>query len=141
MPDQYGILEPKELRIGNILFYEEKGMFVHVTSLSLDIDDEYEPQIGVCEVGKTMGEIVRWERKVAFKPIPLTPDILEKAGFQWTTKGLAYHKSVEAIMLWNRPEAWAVCTKQGHAFAYIKHLHQLQNICHAINGIELEVNL
>lgn len=87
--------------------------------------------------GQTIGNVDIEE----LQPIPITPDLLEKAGFQWTTKGLAYHTSVDAIRLLNRPEGWAVCTRQGHVFAYVKHLHTLQNLCHAINGTDLVVNL
>lgn len=75
------LIDPKELRIGNILEYEND--LVHVTSLSLDIDDEYQELIGFCKLGKDTDETVDWNRALCarLKPVPLTPVILRKCGF------------------------------------------------------------
>lgn len=75
------VIELKELRIGNILSFDSK--FVHVTSISLDVDDEYEDTIGFCELGKSSNEMGGWNRNLAdkLKRLRLTHEILEKSGF------------------------------------------------------------
>lgn len=53
------MVKARELRIGNLLDY--KGQTVHVTSLSLDIDDEYEPNVGFCRHGEDVNEQIEPE--------------------------------------------------------------------------------
>jgi hypothetical protein len=76
------LIDPGELRIGNILSY--KGKLVHVTNLSLDIDDEYTDMIGFCQLGKTTDEIFDWNRALAgdLDRVRLTPEILKSCGFE-----------------------------------------------------------
>lgn len=71
------------------------------------------------------------------QPIPLTPEILEKAGF---TKVIA-RKSDEAYVcngVWVNP-------RNGGFYSYanskIEHLHQLQNLYWCLCGEELDVKL
>lgn len=78
---QKPLIELKELRIGNILLY--KGKYVHVTSLSMDIDDEYQDTIGFCELGETSNEKSDWNRALYLDldRVPLTLGLLQKCGF------------------------------------------------------------
>jgi hypothetical protein len=74
------------------------------------------------------------------KGIPLTPDILEKAGFTEgrITSAVYYHKGRNFSL-----EGHA--TIKDHGFRYnslqVKHLHQLQNLYFALTGEELAINM
>lgn len=76
------VIELSELRIGNILEYD--GKYVHVTTVSRDIDDEYQDTIGFCELDKTTEEIVDWNRSLVdkLKRVALTHVLLENCGFE-----------------------------------------------------------
>src|SRR4029078_5015495 len=65
---------------------------VHVTTLSLDIDDEYEERIGFCLLDKRTDEEGGQIRNLAdLQPIPLSPEILEAAGFVDGEIRFSYH--------------------------------------------------
>jgi len=137
------LLEPKDLRIGNALLYKDK--FVHVTMLSLDIDDEYQDTIGFCEWGKNTDEHSDWNRAMPeLKPIPLTPEILEKCGF--------YKSKTEWIKRTEEDPFIIEFFEFTKAFHYTggegvrlgiggKYLHQLQNLYFALTGDELTIKL
>lgn len=129
MVDAKEIINPRSLRLGNVLQYDEK--LVDITNLSLDIDDEYTEMIGFCELGKSTGETFDWNRALAGKlrPIPLTPEILEKCGFSkcecggW--RGVIH---ISKMMI----------VKDG---IEMKSLHQLQNYVYALTNTELKIEL
>lgn len=140
------IMEVKELMIGNVLSYNNK--YVHVTSLSLDIDDEYEEQIGFCNLGESSNESGGWTRNICDKltPIPLTPEILEKCGFEnkrvggvndnegtwWCEPLLGFRFLFEFD---KKPSSLSY----GPAGITIEYLHQLQNLYSALAGKDLPV--
>ncbi len=129
------LLEPKDLRIGNILLY--KGMYVHVTNLSLDIDDEYEETIGFCKLGETTNEMGGWNRNICadLKPILLTPELLGDAGF---------HKDEDWVIIvgfnFTSSDQGYVCGDINGANTPLKYIHQLQNFFYALVGTELPMN-
>jgi len=114
------MIQANELRIGN--WYNQFGNFHQVTPT-------------VIESLSIAPETQLW-----FRPIPLTPDILEKCGFEknpivgqskkyWYKLGeLSYNESHEGW--WFRGP-----------FIDIQFLHQLQNLYFALTGTELTVNL
>jgi hypothetical protein len=76
------------------------------------------------------------------KPIPLTPDILERCGFEKGAGNPNYHKL--------HPPFFGVISEIDGAFRIggldylgrdVKYLHQLQNLYFALTGEELECNL
>lgn len=79
-------------------------------------------------------------------PIPLTPEILEKAGFNsvTTNKDGSYN-------FWGKEIDASVDVEDGELFRYriherirtksIQYVHQLQNLYQALTGQELEINL
>jgi hypothetical protein len=80
--------------------------------------------------------------KHLYQPIPLTPEILEKAGFEKT-----YRKG-----FWNKEGfgPWIEQTNNGfdisvgdpeYSIGTIQYVHQLQNVVHALTNTELEVSL
>ena len=70
-------------------------------------------------------------------PIPLTPELLEKAGFEkWEPKG--WYRKGYMELFDGKPFHWA----SGHNLCPdIYYLHQLQNLYFALTGNELEINL
>src|SRR5690606_25206485 len=74
------------------------------------------------------------------EPIPLTEEVLRKAGFEFINEagGFANEKH---IIYWNG-EWWSVhpfCTNDNDCVININSLHQLQNLYFALTGQELEV--
>jgi hypothetical protein len=142
------VIELKELRIGNLLEY--KGELVQVTSLSCDIDDEYEEQICFVKFGASTNEIGGWNRSLVndLKRIPLTPDWLVRLSFTRFANG-AYHKDVMCTWrVWydDLEKAATYCTdvypELGHAVYLpirIDYIHQLQNIYFTMTGEELTI--
>lgn len=136
------IMEPKDLRIGNILKYE--GEYVHVTQVSMDIDDEYQEIIGFCKLGKHTDEIADWNRALCDKlnPVTLTPELLEILGFEITypeNDGGFDHYSIAGFpgFLYLGGTNYFFYTINDNPIVY---LHQLQNIYFALTGEELEIN-
>lgn len=152
--EQLMMLEVKDLRIGNSVLWQ--GKLAYITALTLDIDDEYQEAIYVCLHGEHSGEKGGWERSIItdLRPIPLTPEILEKAGFE--TFGGRYSKRIdEYILLVVDPADFyrygfysfskdfedhhnPIILSQDN---FVESLHQLQNLYFALTGTELEVSL
>jgi hypothetical protein len=115
-----------ELRIGN--WYDHNGKHCQVSP-------------------NTILEVWESPRKWV-QPIPLTPEILEKCGFEWediethtdkTTRGL--YKSI-LMMLPATSNCW-YAAPFGYPLSLHRtlYLHQLQNLYFALTGEELEVKL
>lgn len=143
------LIELKELRIGNILMYKEK--YVYVSQLSMDIDDEYEDIIGITEVGRSSGEIADWNRTLYgdLKRVPIAPPLLTMCGFV-NIGSDDFHKDD----LWSIPDSdykyceggWVVDNAgyYGHFCDLghdVKNLHSLQNLFFLLEGKELNIRL
>jgi hypothetical protein len=78
-----------------------------------------------------------------FEPIPLTPEILEKCGFD---KGMGIDHKFQGLRLrlWKNND-WILLNTNGcdlyPRMPTIKYLHQLQNLYFALTGKELQVNI
>lgn len=139
------IIDPRELRIGNYLEYD--GKIVHVTMLSMDIDDEYEEQICFCELGKTNNEKGGWNRAICnrLNRIPITHNWLIKLGAenevydeQWVLYRIGF-------FLFKLHQEYGLCQwgaeKQEILLGTVhyKYIHQLQNLIFALSGMELKL--
>jgi hypothetical protein len=82
----------------------------------------------------------------AFFPIPLTPDILEKCGFE-EVEGNEYYAffDLEGVRVYIHKIDGSAFISYGYATldAYTNnlHLHQLQNIIYALTNNEITINL
>ena len=74
------------------------------------------------------------------EPIPLTPEILEKCGFAKTNMADGYKRYTKQGVSIDLPY-FEFVYNDGDSNVEIKHLHQLQNLVHALTGEELEVTL
>ena len=79
-----------------------------------------------------------------YEPIPLTPEILEKAGFELTNplnieNANTYFK--EGLNEFISYHGEGICIYESTKKRVIKYLHQLQNLYYALTGEELEISL
>lgn len=134
------LIELSELRIGNNLLY--KGEIVHVTSLSMDIDDEYEDIIGFCKLGEVSNEIAAWNRSLYnhLDRIPLTEDWVIKFRLHFNY-GYDFAGKFNLFIEHGEPVC-RVCLEQysegREALLDIKYVHQFQNLFSALFGKELK---
>lgn len=126
------MIDPKELRIGNWVYHESESTN-NLHAIIVNDDD-----LGFMSNG---GDLY-------YSPIPLTPEILEKAGFEWSIYHQAFHFGDMAMNEFYDvnecyPSGYQLSTFKkkeliGNSFQY---LHQLQNLYFALTGQELEINL
>ena len=122
-------MESKELRIGNLLKYDDGTIVEVLTVSSRDIVVKRFPQPLNISV---------------LHPILLTPEILEQAGFVKTGR---YAIGAGGYITYEKDRVVLLHPKKGHPFVLAFHetqvqsVHQLQNLYHALTGEELEINL
>ena len=130
------MIDPKEVRIGNLVNYNEDGYGF----------DDYVVIIEPHEI-HTYRTIAERIKNAEFHPIPITPEWLERFGFV---------KSISP----KGHENWVMYSQHHFAFVLreitpfigftyhsygtdhslqIDHVHQLQNLYHALTGQELTV--
>jgi hypothetical protein len=116
-------MKANELRIGN--FVKGKEMNVYWTVEAID--------------GNSIFSYGKWRSLDAFEPIPLTEEWLLKFGFEyrkeilfdgWYSKLINYN----SIRIFKDENGFF---KYYSAITYIHHVHQLQNLYHALTGEEL----
>lgn len=122
------MIQPNELRIGN-------WFYVHCYGL-----DPWE--YGLTETKIEMHHFCGFENH-QFEPIPLTPEILEKAGFSsgseiyYTLDFFVITKSIDhQTWEFKIKTSWAENRTIG-----LRYVHQLQNLYFALTGTELEIKL
>lgn len=136
------VVELEELRIGNLLEY--KGKIVHVTMLSLDIDDEYQEIIGFCELGKNADEHADWNRAMALdlKRVLVTEAMLIELGFTFCEKqGINSYYRLGDIGVIFYDGACELSIIQDGAWDNLKdfyYVHTLQNLYYFLEGKELK---
>lgn len=136
-------IELSELRIGDYLEYD--GEIVHVTSLSLDIDDEYNDTIGFCKLGSFNNEHSDWNRALADKlnRLPISIELIEKLGFTFCEKrglDVYYNKDNIGIIIQDGACDYAIIYDgEWDNVKDFYYLHQLQNIHFCLTGEELTI--
>lgn len=136
------MIDPKELRLENLLWLPGINRFVKVSAIfkthfrCQDFD------------GISFDESIR----VNYQPVELTPDILEAAGFGVNKDnsfgyinenegilielGDFYEDDGRAVFYYNLPD-----TDNSTCIAYCKYLHQLQNLYYCLTGEELQIDI
>ncbi len=124
----------KELRVGSWLMFSNKiqpNRFIQVDATffrSFSIEDGL-------------------ELSGYYSPIPLTPEILQKAGFVKRRNSYGKvteqyrHIKTDPVVLVETKQCWLVKTSSGNKLTSLNHIHQLQNLFFVITGEELEIKL
>jgi hypothetical protein len=139
------MIQNNELRIGNYIRYEGKGFFI-VRRISHDDIEGVWVDDGVISTDNDSPE--------AFEPIPLTPELLEKVGFEEDTVwpdmygGRRWERTVGdmaieliSITVTASGDTYSVQFWPMEEGMECKSLHQLQNLFFALKGTELELSL
>lgn len=138
------MIQATELRIGNLINIPESGVIATISAIGRRAFN-----IDVSKVD--LDEADNYFDYESAHPIPLTPSILEKAGFEKIQEGsMAYPEvwrikytqvlvgSVIDIQIRGSEEiAWI----EGNTIVHIHYVHQLQNLIYAITKQELTLNL
>jgi hypothetical protein len=116
------MIQPNELRIGN--YVNSRKGYTKVVGVLCDMIET-----------ETHSDILD-----NFDPIPITPDILERLGFECKHNYWTYKDSDYGIIFNN--ECVELCTMIAciiHSIPHIQidYVHQLQNLYHSLTGIEL----
>jgi len=149
------LIELSELRIGNYLLY--KGNVVYVTSLTMDIDDEYEDQIGFCKIEERSNEHSGWNRSLYndLDRIPLSEEYFQKFGFE--KSATSPYSDCEAFKIFKDASRLIWCAgdlfkplSQGFVritnYDFISNpnpiqfVHQLQNILYCLTGRQIKID-
>ena len=131
-------MNAQELRIGNWVLIDGKPERIDsiVTSSSNFLYDGVNAEIEDGYYGDYSVMVKDPE------PIPITPEILEKAGFEFESRGVdAFEQiwSCNGIEIWQHDEGFS--QDYSPYSVDIKHLHQLQNLYFALTGEELDIEL
>jgi hypothetical protein len=123
------MLDQNSLRLGNLLRHGNTRQFLEVVSLS-----------------STGIRVAEFRTKILVdcqpEPIPLTPEILAAAGFVNVSTELIEKYRFEdwlTLQIWS--EGKYVLQNFPPKVKLVTHLHQLQNVVHALTGQELTINL
>lgn len=132
-------MDARELRIGNWVQTEMFGHKRYCQVSSVEIRD--------CE---------HYGDNWSFKPITLTPEILEKAGFIWSPFSATWFLNIdeELELTWHKnrfekkisidvvsPDYGENRTNSTQKYINCRYLHQLQNLYFALTQTELSINL
>ena len=131
------MVQAQELRIGNWVLYKDQNDNPEFTPINICVPDLVimrEQKSGESDYG------------IEYKPIPITPEILEKAGFE---KDIQMMMPIDLLSGRERfhvesGKATIVCGRGPHLVWLdfeCKHLHQLQNLYFALTGQELTIKL
>jgi len=131
-------MEVRELRIGNWVSHWGDSCMVK------EIKHENTSFYLYC--ADTLNDLVNVGNVIdAFKPIPLTPEILEKAGFEKKDMGIVWQYGKRGRNFWflilHDPKFEHFCFDSPHHTHFFKYVHQLQNLIFALTGEELAIEL
>lgn len=125
------MIQANELRIGN---------WITVSGNTLDTYQTSKPIQVTADIIKAIQEENN-ERPDAmashFERIPLSPDTLEKCGFEKESEGGKYWHNDETYLKHLPPYGYRLVYGVSKIGVYITTLHQLQNLYHALTGNEL----
>lgn len=130
------MIKANELRIGNWVNYNINGEQLHSGKITGIYNTQDEPSRGVIDYHYPL---------VFGQPIPLTPEILEKAGFEsvrWSMGSYNWvHRESKICFKRLKTQGDVVRFMAHNRITHVTSLHQLQNLYFALTGEELNINL
>lgn len=128
-------MKATELRIGNYVYHKDN---------SLQITNVIDFCVNM-EFGKYSGERNNEIDIDEISPIPLTPELLEKCGFEKLElrNGFFFGISIGGgrVFLLKYNPLRTDCFYEHYYGTKVQYLHQLQNLCFALRGEELKITL
>lgn len=124
----------EEIKAGDIML----NNWFHVNGYPMYVDSIFRDTVYL-EFEGNEGDV--WEENIKdLKPIPLTEDILLKAGFEKDEEGL--FSSYPTIVAKTKTR-WAFYNNglSGGELVRIDYLHQLQNLVRILTGNDLKINI
>lgn len=123
------MIEAKQLRIGNWVNFDNRNWLINSVTKDFPYLETIEFGFGIVEYRN-------------IEPIPLTPEILEKCGFDPTSKGFFKHPNWYNVSLKYIRGTYSLRFNFTDIVATnIDYVHQLQNLYFALTGEELTINL
>ena len=141
------MIDTNELRIGNFVSTNGKPMNTSNKGiykvLAIDSRDSFEELKGCVTItcdDPRYKDVGAWCQYL--EPIPLTPELLEKCGFEYDNGKECWEMDGECIDINIHPKEIGIEVDYWeNSLIKCKYLHQLQNMYYAITGEELEVKL
>ena len=128
------MIQANELRIGNIL--NVAGNWWHVDSIISNGEKDYELYFK---------ENDQYDHSANAKPIPLTPEVLERCGFECKKNFVGSidcsHNEFDIDLRLNDDGGYSFFGSEFVHGVSNFYLHQLQNLYFALTGEELEIKL
>lgn len=126
----------EEIKAGDIML----NNWFHVNGYPMYVDSIFR-DIVYLEFEGNDGDV--WEENIKdLKPIPLTEDILLKAGFEINYKGFIHKYPIDGYKIGLRTgdDGFRYCLNINHSIK-IKYLHQLQNLFKSLTGNDLKIEV
>lgn len=136
-------MKPKELRIGNWIYDDEGNMSVVIGMAPFNHSSRCDEEEG-CDILYDFVHPVHGLEKEYYcesndcKPIPLSPEILEKCGFEYDE--ITYSKdNCSVILAKGKGNLYSIFINwlTYGVVTEIEYLHQLQNLIFSLTGEEL----
>ena len=123
------MIQANDLRIGDLVNYHDDDIVFQVTEIS---------KLGIGVKNDTEETWIEYDR---FSPIKLTPELLEKCGFEMDgSYQCPLWKNIKGFEFWDEYGTGAYSYRFMNSFdVELKYLHQIQNLYFTITGSELEV--
>jgi hypothetical protein len=75
-----------------------------------------------------------------YLPISLNEEWLLKFGFEWCNEAAGYFDNLHAVyLMYPNVQFHPFCTNDKDCWIELQYVHQLQNLCFALTGKELEI--
>lgn len=147
------MIQPNQLRIGNLVDVPNKNQSPFRVDYFDDIKVYKQNGTYRCEpFGDIPAHPLTWDLEQC-SGIPLTPEILEKVGFEKEERGS--EERFDGVEIWWCKGTFSLYSEYSDAFIYatytrydgygfkagrmIKYLHELQNLYFAVEGEELQI--
>jgi hypothetical protein len=130
------MIKANELRIGNWVYDPFSKSFIQVVNITeTGINEGWD---GSMDMGYVLSQQAIGEEDI--EPIPLTPEILEKADCSYIGIDDWYSNFEPTWIMRNEDDGFTLII-EGKEFRKIKYVHEYQNLYFALTGSELEINL
>jgi hypothetical protein len=132
-------MKASELRIGNLITSNSYYSYVYSIESAMPLQNErYSDKVLVTLFNGGLSTVPIDE----LEPIPLNEEWLLKFGFEWCNEAAGYFDNLHAVyLMYPNVQFHPFCTNDKDCWIELQYVHQLQNLCFALTGKELEIKL